>query len=279
MSRRARFFEGRRVVSAFVAGIVVLVTGSPNGAMEQDALTRLRAALGGETALGNVQTIRARGTIANKPLKNHVDIACAIPARFVRVICGFSWSDASWSTDWAYAPGTWQPRMEPALVGGDISDHEHVSGFDGMALLPERSRAYWASNQEAAAVSMDSAHARLAEFILPLLGATPTSYPVEATSEGNAIMFRAAGSREWRVDLDAVTHLPTRMSWSYPVPPNATSSAKRTQAVTEFSDYRPVGHLNWPHRLVTTLDGNRVEDATVTRYDVNVRLSDKMFRK
>ena len=265
--------------AALVAGVFVLVTATPKGATEQDALARLRLALGGEAALGDVQTIRARGIIANKPLTNHFDIACAIPARFVKVIRGFSWSDASWSTGWAYTPGTWQPRTEPALVGGGISDYEHVSGFDGESLIPKRSRAHWASNPEAATIEMDSAHARLVEFLLPLLGATPSSSPVEATSESGAVMFRGLGDREWRVDLDGATHLPARLSWSYPLPPDAAPTAKPIQTVIEFSDYRPVGNLRWPHRLITTIDGKRVEDAKVTRYDVNVTLSDKMFRK
>jgi hypothetical protein len=47
----------------------------------------------------------------------------------------------------------------------------------------------------------------------------------------------------------------------------------------DFSDFRVVGSLRWPHRLVTYRDDYLVEDMTVNRYDVNVKLSDKMFRK
>jgi hypothetical protein len=48
---------------------------------------------------------------------------------------------------------------------------------------------------------------------------------------------------------------------------------------TDYSDFRVVGGLRWPHRLITYRDGHLAEDATVKRYDVNVKLSDKMFRK
>ena len=265
--------------AAFGAGLVVLITAVPNGAVEQDAVARLRTALGGETALGNVQTIRARGTIANKPLKNHFDIAFALPARFVKITRSFSRTDASWVTDWAHVPGTWPQRMEPVLIEGDISSYEQAVGFDGPTLIPERSRAYWGANPAQAAVALDRAHARLAEFVLPLLAATPSLYPVEAVSVGNAIVFRAAGEREWRLELDPATDLPARLLWSYPLPPDAPASRTRTQTVTEFSDFRFAGTLRWPHRLITSIDGKRVEDATVTRYDVNTKLPDKLFRK
>lgn len=263
-------------LGAIVAGTVLLIT-SAIQATEQDALARLRAALGGETALGRVQAIRARGTIANKPLKNHFDLAFANPGRFVKVIRGFSWSDASWIT--GNSPGNWQPQMGPKLVGGGVSAYEDVVGFDGQTLIPARSQRALASHPELAAVALDAAHASLAEFVLPLLGSTPSSYPVEPACEDSAIMFRAAGNREWRLELDQTTHLPSRLSWSYPLPSNAPATAKRTLAVIEFSDYRFVGTLRWPHRLITTIDGRRVEDATVTRYDVNGKIPEEMFRK
>jgi len=47
----------------------------------------------------------------------------------------------------------------------------------------------------------------------------------------------------------------------------------------DFGDFRVVGGLRWPHRLITYRDGYLVEDMTVNSYDVNVTLSDKMFRK
>lgn len=240
--------------AAFFTGWAVLAIASPNGAADQDALARMRAALGGDTALSRVQTIRARGTIANKPLKNHFDIAVAFPDRFVKIVRSFEHQDASWVTDWAYIPGTWQPRMEPALVGGEISDYERVTGFNGDGPIPRGT----------AVASLDSIRAKLAEFLLPLLGATPFQYEIKPASEGNAVVFRADG-REWRIELDNVTQLPARMSWS--------------NTVTTFSDYRMVGTLRWPHRLITTIDGKRVEDAAVTRYDVNAKLSEKMFQK
>jgi hypothetical protein len=119
----------------------------------------------------------------------------------------------------------------------------------------------------------------MAEFLLPLIAGTPASYPVVARSEAHAVHFSAIGGREWRLELDPVTHLPANMSWTYPLQPTAPLKAKPQRVRTEFSDFRVVGGLRWPHRLITYRDGQLAEDATVKRYDVNIKLSDKMFRK
>ena len=69
------------------------------------------------------------------------------------------------------------------------------------------------------------------------------------------------------------------MTWTYPLWPGAPKSAKPITVRIEFSDFRVVAGLRWPHRLVTQRDGRPVEDATVQRYEVNVKLPDKMVPK
>jgi hypothetical protein len=301
----------------FVVGLVmvqlgVLVSAQTPGAPPQDALTMLRAALGGDTALAAIQTIRARGTIENKRpavaqrrYDDHFEVALALPDRFVRTVRSLGNTGYRWSIDETRSSDGigWPTKGEVLLVGGTEDTTTTVTGFNREMPLPAPTWYENDRNPEYVAPRLDNAHAQLAEFLLPLMGATPASYPVVARSEAYAITFSAVGGREWRLELDPVTHLPARMTWAYTLPstppgagslqiynnggvsrsyalistPPATAKLRRMQI--DFSDFRVVGGLRWPHQLSTYRDGIPVEDVTVNRYDVNVKLSDKMFRK
>ncbi|HUR19522.1 MAG TPA: hypothetical protein VMZ90_01855 [Vicinamibacterales bacterium] len=267
---------------AFAVGPViiqlgVLLSARTHGApAKDDALTILRAALGGEVALTAVQTIRARGTIDVEPYDDHFDVALAMPDRFVSILRTFRMNDASWSTGWARVPGNWDPRVEPVLVGGGENSDEQLAGFVGdVPLFGPRAVHV---DADISARWLERTRAKMAEFVLPLLGGTPPAYPVVARSEAYAITFSAVGGREWRLEIDPVTHLPARIIWSYRLPPTAPLTAKSSRMQVDFSDFRLVGGLRWPHHLITYRDGKKVEDATVKRYEVNAKLAAKMFR-
>jgi len=264
-----------RALIATVA--VALAVAGVTGAPPQDARAQLREALGGEAVLNGLQTIRARGTIKFKPNDDHFDIAVALPDRFVSIVRTLRRQDAGWSTEWAQTPGTWQPRLEPVLIEAGDAAHEEVVGFNGDVPLTSSRRPV--TDPVVRARMLDGTHAKMAEVLLPLVGAVPSSYLVVARSEAHAIHFSAVGGREWRLELDPVTHLPSSMTWRYPLRPGAPAGATPVTVRTEFSDFRLVAGVRWPHRLVTQREGQPVEDATIQRYDVNVNLSDKLFRQ
>lgn len=269
----------KRTAFAVGLGIVFLVSARMHGAQTQDALTMLRAALGGDAVLNAVQTIRARGTIDGKPAKDHFELAAALPDRFVKTVRSISRSDYTWSKDQISVYGGWPQSGDLFLVGGGEDTHTSVTGFDGHAPIPAPMGYKVQEPPAQAARRLDNAHARLAEFLLPLMGGTPESYLVVARSEAHAITFSAVGGREWRLQLDDATHLPARMIWTYPVPPNASANWKPLTVQTDYSDFRVVNGVRWPHRLITQIDGKPSEDATIERYEVNVKLADKIFRK
>lgn len=248
----------------------------------------LRAALGGDAALAAVQTIRARGTIevkmpavAQRRYDDHFEIALALPDRFLRTVRSMGNTAYRWTideTNSSYSLG-WPQRGEVVLTGGSEDISVSVTGFNRETPIPAPTWYEIEEHPEYTAPRLDRARARLAEFLLPLMGAMPASYPVVAKSEAYAITFSAVGGREWRLELDPVTHLPARMTWTYALPPTASATAKPQRMQIDFSDFRVVGGLRWPHRLITYRDGQLAEDATVKRYELNVKLSDKMFRK
>ena len=311
------------VVGLVIVQLGVLVSARTPEAPTQDALTMLRAALGAE-ALSAVQAIRARGTIdrpqhktsrcqQSRTCQAHFELAVALPDRFVRTVRAVGAGGSDWSIDEWGSPNSlsWPQRGEVLLTAGGDAGRTRTSvlGFNRETPIPAPTWYEIKEHPEYVAPRLDSAHARLAEFLLPLMGATPASYPVVARSEAYAITFSAVGGREWRLELDPVTHLPARLIWTYALPPTppgagavlinsrrmtwddvsplpraaqsrwATAPAKSQVMRIDFSDFRVVGGLRWPHRLITHRDGYPIEEETVTRYDVNLKLSDKMFRK
>ena len=269
--------------TALVVGlVVVLVSARPRGAPAQDALTLLRSALGGDAAIAAVQTIRARGTIDKKPYKDHFEIAVALPDQFVRTVRYVSVPGLNVRFGRRFDVDSNSPSLAgaaPGIAGDSEEVHVRVTGFN--RLMPVPAPSWYELEQHPGDVSLrlDNAHGRLAEFVLPLLGCTPASYPVASRSEAYAINFSAVGGRAWRLELDDVTHLPARMTWSYPLPPTASATAKPRQMQTDFSDFRTVGGVRWPHRLMTRTNGEISEDARIDRYEQNVKLSGKVFRK
>src|SRR5688572_7839664 len=167
----------KRIAFVIWLGIVLvgtLVSARTPEAPRHEALMLLRAALGGDAALNAVQTIRARGKIKVKPNDDHFDLAVALPDRFVKTLRTFRRSDPSRSTR-VYIPGSWTPREEPALVGRYDDTRTSVTGFNRETPIPAPTWYELEERSDYAALRLDGAQARLAEFLLPLMGATPAS--------------------------------------------------------------------------------------------------------
>jgi hypothetical protein len=259
------------VMAAFITGV-----GALHGAASQpDALARLRDALGGETALSAVRTLRVRSTIDRQPHKDNVEVAVSLPDRFVRTLRYLRVPEFPRASATHYDVHDLNALN---LAGGD-GPGMLVSGFNGQIALPEQSRYDFERRPELKAQRLDGAHARFAEFALPLFGNTSPAYPVQATSEGDSITFRGTAGRSWRLTLDPVTHLPARLTWTSPVPLQSGSAAQPIDWQVYFSDFKPVSGLRWPHRLIKSRNGTVGEDSTIERYEINVKLSDKTFRK
>jgi hypothetical protein len=261
------------VLIALVLGTGAIPVASLPSGSQADALTRLREALGGEAAISAIQTIRARGTTDRKPYKDHIEIKTELPSRFYRTVRYLNppvldRRSASESAVFAADNRTTGPGLEGFAEYPGVT----MSGFDGLTPLPQRSRFESERRPELPGQILAGAYARFGEFVLPLLGNSSSVYPVSATSDGNSIVFRASGPRWWQLDLDPATNLPTRMSWTTSVPPNPARTAPLNYWQVNFSDFKAVGGLRWPHRLVKSRSGAIEEDTTIDRYDLNIAL-------
>jgi hypothetical protein len=268
--------------TAVAAGLVVFLGVQPHAAPQPEALARLRTALGGDAALSAVRTLRVRGTIDARPHTDHIEIVVALPDRFKQKIRIFR--PANPVAMLASERGqTYQIPIQGVLPGtlqGQVSDsyNEQVTGFNRLELVPAPSWYDLEQHPEDVPRRVDRVHARFAEFVLPLLAGTSDAYQVDASSEANVVTFSAANDRTWRMELDTVTNLPARMSWTTPVRPGATAAATEQRWQVEYSEFTPVGGLRWPHHVVTWLNDELWQDLRIRQYEWNVALPDKAFR-
>ncbi|HUL71637.1 MAG TPA: hypothetical protein VLT86_00940, partial [Vicinamibacterales bacterium] len=110
-----------------------------------------------------------------------------------------------------------------------------------------------------------------AAFIIPLLARLMSAYPATVTTSADRVAFTGDDGFTWALTLDAATRLPAELSWS-------GGTATSAGPVITLSDYRSVGSVRWPFRLVMRTNTGLVEDVTIKRYEINTRINDKVFR-
>src|SRR5687767_8694918 len=110
--------------------LLLWIVATPGRASQQDALARLREALGGEIALSAVRTLRVRSTIDRKRHKDHVEVALALPDRFFRTVRYVSVPERRWPARDYDVHDLNMSRMEPIVnPGGSDEPGVVMSGF------------------------------------------------------------------------------------------------------------------------------------------------------
>ena len=252
----------------------------PVPSSQPDALTRLREALGGEGAISAVQTIRARGTTDRKPYKDHVEIKTELPGRFfrtVRYVTPAELDRRSASDSAVFAAD----NRSTGQVLDSFGENPGITmgGFDGLTAIPSNRRYEDSLPPDLSPLRLSGLYVRFVEFVLPLLGNTSSVYPVSSSSDNNSIVFRGSGPRWWQLDLEPATNLPMRLSWTTIVPPPGATVPKGARPApplnywqVDFSEFKAVGGLRWPHRLVKSRNGTIDENLSIERYELNVKL-------
>jgi hypothetical protein len=206
----------------------------------------------------------------------------------VTMIVGLDGDHAWMGTDGAAFPGRFGGRGGAGGPGGP-GGTESMSPEDRKAMEEQRRAAMGRRMQ-----------AELQRILLALLAdpgeGASIAYGGQAESpDGRADILEvtSASGAKTRVFLDAATHLPLMLTYQETMPgrrlrpppaaaPDASPSdaAPRTVESTLFlSDHRAVGGMQLPHHVSRAVNGNVVEEWSVTRWRVNPSLKPERFAR
>jgi hypothetical protein len=296
-------------------GIWVLVVGlCVPGAQSQtqDALPLLaaaRTALGGDAALSAITSFSVTGSMTRMVGVNassSVDVKCILPDRFLRVV---------------------HQTMDSGPLGSfTVTRYEGFNRADPLyqVVAPQAPVPFVipagpapSTPDELAAARLRQANAGKRLFVslaLPLFAASFDGHPLTFTAGGqvqsragtaDAVVVKGPDGFEWRLLLDASSHLPVALTWmakpivtmsstgtmtvnsrtgavrsaSPPILPAGDPTAGLPDVVWEMtiSDYRQADGVNWPHRMATTIAGNNYEDLRLGRFRLNPSIDAKVF--
>jgi hypothetical protein len=252
-----------------------------------ETLSQLRAALGGEDALGAVARVRIVGKIQQNIGDGSLEIWAALPDRFVQEIItkislaprpplqGPTTADQKAAFDARASVDNANKTVIHDSREDATAPQLSVRGFDRGEPLPGSYRPSWKTTYpDLARRQLEAGQRAFRRVFLPLLAGTHTARVTETAKR--SLTFVDADGGVWRITLDD-QHRPLTLLWS--VQPRVTGATAEMFSST-FSDYRVVqGGLTWPHRIVTTVDGQPYEDLAVKRYEINGKVSNIYFRK
>ena len=240
-------------------------------------LAKTAEALGGESALARVHSLRAEGhsTRAIGPLRMAAGVELVLdrPGRYV--------------------------RRESMRLGGVAA--QTVIGFDGPRFI--QSSSVPQGTGVAAPTAFGAAAAaglrqELTLFLMGFLGEPFDRAPLRATSAGaaesaegqaHAVGLVLPSGVQATLFVNASTGLPLMISWRGGDPSGALNFAQATAGVTSgaagtaehrfhFSDYRPVGDVHWPFLVRQSVDGRTIEELRFDRFVLNPAIDADEFR-
>lgn len=245
-----------------------------------DALSDVRAALGGVTVLSLITSIHATGKIVLDSGKRDgtIEVYYRDPDSFARVTrTAVSASGAYSGTtdrDGRQVDRRLQPDREPdrgAFSMPDLVTDATVTtmktGFRGKTPITG-GRSGGAGRAGAPAAPLGSAR-QYAAFAIPLLAHLTSSYPAKVAASNDTVEFDGDDGMKWVLALDPVTRLPATLT---------RSGGTSLDTVITFSDYAKVDGVTWPFRIVTRAGDRLFEDVTIKKYEINKPIDDKVFR-
>lgn len=237
-----------------------------------DALSDVRAALGGDAVLSQITSIHATGKIVqySGTRDGAIEIYYRNPDRFVRVTrTGVNAAGAYSGTTDRNGRSIDRRLLEdrsfeygslsmPDLVT-DMTVTTNKTGFRGTTPI---------TNGRSGGGTLGSAR-QYAAFAIPLLAQLTSSYPAKVTASSDAITFDGDDGVTWILALDQSTRLPATLT---------RSASPATDTVITFSDYTKVGGVVWPFHVVTRTGDRLFDDVTIKKYEINKPIADNVFR-
>lgn len=230
--------RGHAIFVAVISLAATYVSATPaliqNGPEAQGLLESARAAMGGSEKLDAIKSVtftgrerflnpgvRMGGPRSPKYVDNEIKIQILLPDHYLRAVTRLGMSQ----------------RTTVGISGG------RVFGTQASSTKPVWQRE------------------NMGRLLLCLLLRVDSVYTLSlAGREGNVLRFVAPDKTVLSLELDEQTKLPKLLTFSAEFQATAASVAGRKQAVAiEISDYRLVGDLRLPHRLVERTEVNTKE--------------------
>lgn len=303
----------RRALSAVAlaaAAASAFANGNAAASRAGEVLKQARAAVGGEERLRGVQGLTIKGKfrrmIQEREMSGERELDFLLPDSFMR-------------TESVSAPGMPNSMTtERAVSGGQFWSS---GGRRGGMVFVMRGDGREPTPEEKARAEQEQARqmrAEMARYVLALLLAAPSDFPLEfkyageaTAADGSADVIDASGPDGFsaRLFLDKQTHLPLMLSYRAPKPrvftmtmrqesggkgksPEEAMKEAREKMKAEgeprpeevemqvrFEDYRESAGLLLPHRITSGADGETTEEFEVKSYTLNPRFKADKFRK
>jgi hypothetical protein len=295
-----------------IAACVVIAFAVP-AQQSQDAgplLAAAREALGGDAALATVSSFTAEGslerTLGGRNISSSLEVSCVLPEQFVTM------------TRQMMSRGPLGEAVITRYEGFNRDEPFLHTIAPGLPFPPVmRSGPEPTTPEEIAADRARQLARRKHDFVelfLPLFAASPDTVPLSFATGGridlpsgptDVVLVTGQDGFEWRLYLDATTHLPVRLAWMgrpgmlvsrsstvavssggdvrpvgpppAPLPADPTAGMSDVEWAVDIGDYRAVGDLHWPHRWTTTMAGEPNEDVRVREFKINPEIDERVF--
>lgn len=282
-----------------------------------DLLRDMRKALGGESAAAKVNSLACEGTFrrvfGTREMSGDVEIALAFPDRYIRTESFSPNQDPGNRV--IRTMGFAQEESLDGVTGGGggfMMRFGGPGGGPGQASTADGRTV----NEERLARLRRMHRTEASRLMLALLGRADAMGPLTLTyagvaesPDGRAHVVEGVidGGTPFRLFVDETSHMPLMMTYREPAPrimqagpgqggppPTPEERERRMREMQEraaqepprmqdvevfFSDHRKVSGLMLPHVIRRVVDGNVVEETTLTKFVVNPSFKAETFKK
>jgi hypothetical protein len=276
-----------RLVLSVITFVLALVLGDTRAT---ELIAQARAALGGDKAIVKVQGLSGAGTIqrliGDRTVSGELTFDLQLPDKMVR-------------TDSISPMGDQMMMVSAQGINGDrlLRSTRVLNGPPGAVI---RTPPPPAPGSDAEAQALRNARAEFARMTMALLMTSPSSFPLEYTSAGQAespdgkadvIDVKGPNSFAAKLFLDAASHRPLMLTYRGVAPrivvqtqrgdapppaaadPHGGAPTPPAGDVVEiamfFDDYRNVDGVQLPHHITRSIDGKPNEELTFKTLKVN----------
>ncbi len=253
----------KRIMTALTLSLLLQSTAQAQQRTPAQQLVDAAArALGGVDAVRAARTIVLEGTGENFNLGQNLSPEAPLPRYEV--------TEFRRATDLSATRWRQDQTRVPRFVTGNTAPVRQISALDGTVAFNV------AANGTATRAAADVATARSRELwqhpiAIVQLALRPDVTLSDPRQSGNErlLTVRTTAGMSFTLAIANGTNLPARVSYSMD-----HTNLGDVEASVEFSDYRPSGGLQLPHRLVTRLDRYTTADLRLTRAQVNAETGD-----